>query len=188
MKMFVVRDPTLLRVVLTVTLLLAPVTAKDTKKSSAPQRKLRTEHAAALKWLTAHQDKDGRWDTDGFMKHDPPMDKCDGAGILTNDLGVTSLALLAFLRSGYTDAGSTEENPFAKNIKRGLSWLIKHQEKSGRIFEAHSSAWIYGHAIATYAPKKRLKVKSSSRSMWPKFSRPDTMLFTSSQVPMLKAT
>ena len=53
MKMPVVRDPTLLRVALTITLLLAPVAAKDTSNSSAPERKLRTEHAAALKWLAA---------------------------------------------------------------------------------------------------------------------------------------
>ncbi|MEM9382559.1 MAG: hypothetical protein AAGB93_21580 [Planctomycetota bacterium] len=34
-----------------------------------------------LEWLKNHQDKDGKWDCDEFMKHDPDGDKTDGGGL-----------------------------------------------------------------------------------------------------------
>ena len=60
-----------------------------------------------LKWLADHQDvdQDGKWDCDDFMKHDAPDDKCDGPGNEMYDVGVTGLALLAFLGAGHTDRG-----------------------------------------------------------------------------------
>src|SRR5690349_18381513 len=42
---------------------------------------------AALGWLQAHQDEDGRWDCDGFMKHDGKQ-PTDGAGQAQYDIGV----------------------------------------------------------------------------------------------------
>src|SRR5262245_15392152 len=53
-------------------------------------------------WLVAHQDPDGRWDCDQFMKHDPPADPCPGPGSAQHDVGATGLALLAILAQGDT--------------------------------------------------------------------------------------
>ncbi|MHC4516557.1 MAG: hypothetical protein ACYS5W_23085, partial [Planctomycetota bacterium] len=47
-----------------------------------------------LKWLRDHQDEDGKWDCDGFMKHDKEGPPCDGAGNAVHDVGVTALGLL----------------------------------------------------------------------------------------------
>src|SRR5690606_9872257 len=54
----------------------------------------------ALKWLKDHQDEDGKWDTDEFMKHDVNGAPCDGPGNPVHDVGITGLALLAFLGDG----------------------------------------------------------------------------------------
>jgi hypothetical protein len=40
-----------------------------------------------LQWLKNHQDKDGKWDCDGFMKHDINGEACDGAGNPVHDVG-----------------------------------------------------------------------------------------------------
>ncbi|MEW6073959.1 MAG: hypothetical protein AB1726_15365 [Planctomycetota bacterium] len=62
----------------------------------------------ALAWLAAHQDEDGRWDADGFMRHDPDGDRCSGAGVDKGDVGVTGLALLAPQSAG--PAGGSDEH------------------------------------------------------------------------------
>ena len=75
-----------------------------------------------LKWLADHQDVDGHgmWDCDGYMKHDPADDQCDGPGKALYDPGVTGLALLAFLGAGHTDRGTKDGNPYAKNVRQAL--------------------------------------------------------------------
>ncbi|MHC4819717.1 MAG: prenyltransferase/squalene oxidase repeat-containing protein [Planctomycetota bacterium] len=115
----------------------------------------RTEQAVALglKWLAAHQDvdADGRWDVAGFMKHDPNDDRCAGAGSPRYDVGVTGLALLAFLGAGYTDRGSRQQNPYAKNVQMGLRFLLTAQDTNGCFGPRASQHFMYNHAIATLA-------------------------------------
>ncbi|MGH7163453.1 MAG: hypothetical protein ACREID_08205, partial [Planctomycetota bacterium] len=114
-----------------------------------------TENAVdlGLKWLADHQDVDesGMWDCDDFAKHDPPDDKCDGAGKALHDPGVSGLALLAFLGAGYTDRGSEKENKYAKNVRQGLRYLMTIQDEEGCFGPRSSQHFIYGHAIATLA-------------------------------------
>ncbi|MFN3245038.1 MAG: prenyltransferase/squalene oxidase repeat-containing protein [Planctomycetota bacterium] len=102
-----------------------------------------------LAWLAEHQDESGRWDSDGFMKHDAGKDTvCDGAGNPVHDVGVTGLALLAFLGAGNT----MRAGPYKEQVKRGVKWLIDQQdERSGLIGKNVSHDFIYGHAIATWA-------------------------------------
>ncbi len=104
----------------------------------------------ALKWLADHQDfdTDGRWDCDDFMKHDPADDRCDGAGGALNDVGVTGLALLAFLGADYTDRGA---HPFAKHVRAGLRFLLTSQEDDGCLGSRASHSFMYSHAIGTLA-------------------------------------
>jgi len=58
----------------------------------------------AIKWLYYHQDRDGKWDQDGFQKNCDTKQgaACDGQGTSQYDVGVTGLALLAFMGSGNT--------------------------------------------------------------------------------------
>jgi hypothetical protein len=104
-----------------------------------------------LQWLSVHQDDDGRWDCDEFMKHDPEADRCDGKGAPAYDVGVTGLAVLAFLGAGYTDRGSVQENKYAKNVRQGLRFLMTQQDAEGCFGPRVKHEFMYNHAIATLA-------------------------------------
>ncbi len=104
----------------------------------------------ALQWLERHQDNDGKWDQDGFNSH---CDKekgsaCEGNGVGTYDVGVTGLALLAFLGSGHTHTAGK----YKETVKKGIDWLLRQQVKNG-IFKTMKgdTSWAYEHAIATWA-------------------------------------
>jgi hypothetical protein len=113
-----------------------------------------------LEWLAKHQDEDGRWDCDGFMKHDPVRDRCDGPGDPQFDAGVTGLALLAFLGAGHTD----DEGPYADSVRRGLHFLIASRAEDGWIATADPSIAIYEHAIATAALSEAYGMTRSPRA------------------------
>jgi hypothetical protein len=105
---------------------------------------------AGLAWLRDHQAPDGRWSSADFM-HDNALGRscdCDGAGSDVHDVGVTGLALLAFLGDGNTPRAG----PYRENVARGVNWLREQQDRdSGRIGPRAGSAWIYDHAIAALA-------------------------------------
>jgi hypothetical protein len=102
-----------------------------------------------LIWLARHQDEVGCWDADGFMKHDNPAFAAgNGPGNAVHDVGVTALALLAFLGENNTLRAGT----YKDNVKRGVKWLISQQDpRTGLIGSRTSHDYIYDHAIATYA-------------------------------------
>ena len=108
-----------------------------------------SELKAALRWLHFHQDKDGRWDQDGFAKNCDTRKsaKCDGKGTSQYDVGVTGLALLAFMGSGYTH----RVGDFKETVKKGINWLVAQQKEDGSIGKTEAESWIYNHAIATQA-------------------------------------
>jgi len=103
---------------------------------------------AGLHWLAEHQDQDGRWDCDGFMRHDPIDDPCTGPGGSLHDVGVTGLALLAFLGDGNT----TSVGPYRDTVKRGIRWLQAQQDPdTGLIGDEIGKGFMYDHAIASLA-------------------------------------
>lgn len=116
---------------------------RGTKGHGAPDEQIRR----ALEWLVAHQDDDGHWDCDGFMKHDVRGEPCTGPGNGVHDVGVTGLSLLAFLGDGST----LNSGPFKEPIKRAVQWLLAQQDDNGRIGSAVANDFVYDHAIATYA-------------------------------------
>jgi len=103
---------------------------------------------AGLQWLKVHQDDDGKWDADEFMRHDTEGDPCSGPGDPLHDVGVTGLALLAFLGDGST----MKSGPYKDAIKNGIVWLRSQQDQeTGLIGTEASHHFIYDHVIATLA-------------------------------------
>ena len=100
-----------------------------------------------LEWLKNHQDKDGHWSSDEFMKHCPSGDVCDGPGNPVNDIGITGLALLAFLGDGST----MRSGPYKSVIKKGINWIRQQMGDDGLIGTENGRQFQYCHAIASYA-------------------------------------
>ena len=110
-------------------------------------RKAKVAVEDGLAWLARHQDTDGRWDCDKFMKHDAARARTDGAGNAVHDVGATGLVLLAFLGSGNT----MSYGPHKEVVKRAVVWLQQQQGQNGLFGKKASHDYIYDQAIATYA-------------------------------------
>ena len=105
---------------------------------------------AGLDWLARHQSPDGSWDCDGFMRNCPDtgVGVCSGAGEAAHDLGMTGLALLAFLGDGNT----TRVGPHRELVARGVNWLRQQQDSGSGLFgQRIGHSFMYDHAIATLA-------------------------------------
>jgi len=102
---------------------------------------------AALDWLARHQDADGRWDSDGFAKH-CEANLCAGPGEALHDVGVTGLALLAFLGDGH----ATGFGRYRDVVVSGVRWLVDQQDPdSGLLGERTGNSFLYDHSIAAIA-------------------------------------
>ena len=117
----------------------------------------------ALTWLALHQAPDGRFDADAFPatcpKEEDGPPACVGAG-RGHDVGVTGLALLAFLGAGHTP----RDGAFARTVDRGLQWLLSQVGKDGAVrtrscpdvktgkdYNCIFGRWHYEQALATAA-------------------------------------
>ncbi|MBN2491574.1 MAG: hypothetical protein JXQ29_12060 [Planctomycetes bacterium] len=105
---------------------------------------------AGLRWLAAHQDEDGKLDADGFPRHDPPEDRCDGIGgghhgepqPCAFDPVTTGVALLAWMSAGSTPISG----PYRKHVDRALRWCVQAME--GGPATAYD---LWNHAFLTQA-------------------------------------
>jgi len=127
----------------------APDRAKLAEKHGATAQ---TEEAvkAALKWLAANQEADGRWDAQhhGAGRELMVAGRDRKAAGIHADTGVTGLALLAFLASGHTHL----EGDYQANVRRGLEYLLRQQASDGNVGgQATTYAFMYCHAMATFA-------------------------------------
>src|SRR5262245_15781060 len=86
----------------------------------------------ALKWLAAHQSPDGGWECEGFPRwcDQKPASGSgpDGKGKAQYDVGVTGLALLAFLGAGITNR---EPGQYGMVVTNGLRYLKTTQDAEG---------------------------------------------------------
>jgi hypothetical protein len=115
---------------------------------------------AALWWLQRHQDADGKWATAQFHQncksqcagpdHRAGGGRGPGIGDPRFDVGVTSLALLAFLGDGHSHKISPYPE-FKRAVRKGVSYLRKQQKKDGSIGYGEKEQTIYNHCIATMA-------------------------------------
>jgi hypothetical protein len=88
---------------------------------------------AALRWLARHQEKQGHWVCKKYQARE------------ANDVGVTSLALLAFLGAGHTE----KSGKFRDNVLRAQKWLMAKQRDDGKIHGTGRDG--YEHAVAGLA-------------------------------------
>jgi hypothetical protein len=103
-----------------------------------------------LKWLKNHQSPDGYWDVDNYWANNVlgGTTCSDGAGNANQDVGVTGLALLAFLGDGHTMRDGIYKNVVTKGIK----WLREQQDfETGLIGEELGHTFLYDHGIASLA-------------------------------------
>jgi len=105
----------------------------------------------SLRWLAKHQLPNGSWDADyhgaGKVRYDENGVDRQNAGKHA-DVGVTALALLAFLGAGYTN----EEGQYADNVDRAIQWLVSQQDESGYLGgKATHYEKMYCHGMASYA-------------------------------------
>ena len=86
----------------------------------------------ALNWLVSHQSPDGGWraaDFTAVCQHESGQ-ACDGPGSARHDVGVTSLALLALVRSG----SSSTRGAYSDAVKRAAIWLLSQQDLESGAF------------------------------------------------------
>jgi hypothetical protein len=106
---------------------------------------------AALRWLVAHQSADGSWGAEGFSRtcRGEPLDRpLEGVGRAAYDVGVTGLALCAFLGAGYTNR---VQHPFSMAVAKGLQYLKSVQDPEGCFGPRTNQHYVYNHATATLA-------------------------------------
>jgi hypothetical protein len=102
--------------------------------------------AEGLRWLKAHQSKDGGWDAKSFDKQ-CKLNRCDSAGDAPHAAATTGLALLAFLGVGSTHQAGDHRDC----VKSGLDALARAQDAKGSFVPADAPHARVGHALALLA-------------------------------------
>lgn len=105
---------------------------------------------AALVWLAANQEQDGRWSAKrhGAGREEQVFGQQRHAAGAKADNGMTGLALLAFLGAGHTHTGGAYES----TVRRGLNHLLQTQARDGCLAgDASLFARMYCHGMATLA-------------------------------------
>lgn len=90
-----------------------------------------------LRWLASAQDARGGWPA-----------RLGDAGNSAYDVGVTALAVLAFLGAGYTPDGP---EPYGGVVSRGIRRLLETQDEDGRFGGGGTDNTIYNHAYGALA-------------------------------------
>jgi hypothetical protein len=102
---------------------------------------------AGLEWLRNHQHPSGYWDCDDFSNQ-CKTNICDGKGGALHDVGVSSIALLAFLGAGHT----MNTGKYRKVVQKGLKYLVTNQDREDGCFASKSgNQFLYDHSLATLA-------------------------------------
>jgi hypothetical protein len=103
-----------------------------------------------LEWLKWHQSAEGTWKARDYVENCGKIGPttCSDVGEESNNVGMTGLALLAFMGDGNT----TREGPYKENVARGIKWLKEEQDIDNGLFGGRiGHAFIYNHAIASLA-------------------------------------
>ena len=103
-----------------------------------------------LEWLKNHQNPDGSWSAAGYSANCDSKKgaACTGRGSAVFDVGVSGLALLAFLGAGFTPDKPSE---YSEVTKKALKYLKSVQDDQGCFGSRGDSRFTYSHACATIA-------------------------------------
>jgi hypothetical protein len=118
--------------------------------------------AAALEWLKDHQNREGYWSATTFSDDstrvnaektyniefvgigDPNGDK---GWEHTTDVGLTGLAVLAFVGAGYDH----REGEYRNTVRTAVNWLRRVQTTDGCFGAKEDDHYVYNHAICAMA-------------------------------------
>ncbi len=119
----------------------------------------------ALTWLAIHQSREGYWDADEFMLEDRWREQpaSTGKGNPVVDVGLTGLALLAFLGDGST----TNEGRHSETVARAVLWLRSVQRADGLFGDEVGNPTLYNQAIATLALAEAYRLGGRSPALRP---------------------
>jgi len=102
-----------------------------------------------LEWLAVHQNPEGYWSGAAFDEECGRLGDdviCSGLGSPLHDVGLTSLALLAFLGAGETN----KSGKYRDTVKDGLKWLIDGQDRdTGNLGNPLVGQHTYDHILGT---------------------------------------
>jgi hypothetical protein len=117
---------------------------------------------AALAWLAAHQDPDGRWNArrHGAGQETQVLGHDRGGAGSEADTGITGLALLAFLGTGQTH----RDGQHAETVRRGLEFLLRSQAPDGNLAgDSRFFARMYCHGMAALAISEAYAMTGDTR-------------------------
>lgn len=115
------------------------------QRGRPPGAQVATEKAVleGLRWLMRHQNADGSWSAATLHTHCSTRTPCippDPALDTSFDVGMTALALLAFLGHGISIGSKLEivdeamgqpPRPAGEIVKKGIRWLLEQQKPDG---------------------------------------------------------
>ncbi|MCH8044724.1 MAG: hypothetical protein IID44_13510 [Planctomycetes bacterium] len=98
----------------------------------------------ALKWLAAHQLRDGSWSFD--HREGPCQGRCGNHGSLSDaHMGATALGVLPFLGYGQTH----KKGKYKDVVRRALTFLVRGMKQNGSLHEPGGT--MYSHGLAAIA-------------------------------------
>lgn len=129
-----------------------PAGAPSLPKPGVPGRPLPGNIRGALLWLARHQFPEGCWEVTGYVKQCGGEKCTPNPGDASNEVGVTSLALLAFLAAGFGPEDQDEYDGInlGTTVRRGVAFLLESQGSDGCIGPRVEKV-MYGQAYAVQA-------------------------------------
>lgn len=106
---------------------------------------------ASLRWFVRHQSPTGSWPLLTYQTNCLDQPKCEPGEHHrgpSDDIGVTSLAVLCFLGAGYDHHSA---NKYRVVVRRAVDWLIAQQKADGEFFIAGARAHNYAQAMGVMA-------------------------------------
>ena len=138
---------------------------EDKGGGGRPAKRMADALDDALEWLAMHQSANGSWGAHDFadwcdgQRLPPDAERPDGRGKGMYDVGVTGLAVCAFLGAGYSNRGQHRYN---RVVGRGLRYLKNVQDPEGCFGPRGTQQYIYSHAIASLAMVEAYGMTGSS--------------------------